>query len=248
LRVLIQSEQQDGCLIRFEIIDTGLGVSEEQQARLFNAFEQAETSTSRKFGGTGLGLAFSRKLAELMGGEAGVVSEVGRGSCFWFTVKLKRGVETDLQLEAIDDEKSEQMLREYFSGVRILIAEDDEFNRLLAAQQLENTGLSLEFAENGQVALKKASSEQFALILMDMQMPELNGLETTRLIRQLPNYLSTPIIAMTANAFNEDRQACLAAGMNAHLSKPVLAEKLFAVLLKWLTKSAGRDGHAKFKS
>ena len=224
-------------MIRFEIVDTGLGVSEEQQVRLFNAFEQAETSTTRKFGGTGLGLAFSRKLAELMGGETGVVSEVGKGSCFWFTVKLKRGDSADLQLEAIDNHQSEHMLKDQFSGLRILIVEDDEFNRLLAEQQLKESGLCLEFAENGRVAVTKASSEHFALILMDMQMPELNGLEATRLIRQLPNYQLTPIIAMTANAFNEDRQACLSAGMNDHLSKPVITEKLFTMLLKWLTKS-----------
>lgn len=152
-------------------------------------------------------------------------------------MKLKRGISANLQLEAIDDHNSEQMLRDRFSGLRILIAEDDEFNRLLAEQQLKESGLSLEFAENGRVAVTKASSEHFALILMDMQMPELNGLEATRLIRQLPNYQLTPIIAMTANAFNEDRQACLSAGMNDHLSKPVITEKLFTMLLKWLTKS-----------
>lgn len=234
LRANVQSEHQEACLISFEVQDSGIGVSEEQQSRLFRAFEQAEVSTTRKFGGTGLGLALSRKFVELMGGEIGVMSTEGAGSCFWFSVKLKRSSSSELQFEDRQDKNLEALLRQHYSGARILIAEDDEFNRLLAEQQLKDSGLVLEFAENGKVAVAKAGVETFALILMDLQMPELNGLQASRLIRQTAANLKTPIIAMTANAFNEDRQDCIDAGMNDHLSKPVMAEKLFAMLLKWL--------------
>lgn len=237
LRVSIQSEQQDTYLLRFEVHDTGIGISEEQQSRLFHAFEQAELSTSRKFGGTGLGLALSKKLAELMGGEAGCISSLGQGSCFWFSAKLKCGIQNNSSSTIIQTENPEVLLKRNYSGVRILIADDDEINRELARIQLIDTGLDLEFAENGKIAYEKACAQPFALILMDMQMPKLNGLEATRLIRKSSCNQNTPIIAMTANAFNEDRQACIDAGMNDHLSKPVRMEKLFTLLLEWLGKS-----------
>ncbi len=372
-------ESGDGMLVRLDVTDTGIGISAEAMARLFHAFEQADSSTTRKYGGTGLGLTITRRLAQLMGGDAGVESTPGVGSHFWLTARLGRvsgvsqvrrisqlagrralvvddtpvsrlvqsqmlrvagldcemagsgtaalelvkaadagsrpfdlvlldlnmpdmsGFETLANLNllplvrrpvawlvtasgdevilddarfigfdevllkplssadvhealqrhlgtlldtdaatvadaAVAGPQAEAVLRRDYRNARLLLVEDDPVNREVELIVLEDIGWTIDTAEDGQQALDMAAVNDYQLILMDMQMPVMNGLEATRAIRKLPNRQAVPILAMTANAFAEDRQACLEAGMNDFLTKPVVPEKLFEVLLKWLTR------------
>lgn len=223
-------------LVRFEVEDTGKGISAEEQSRLFTAFEQADNSITRKHGGTGLGLAITKHLAELMDGEVGVTSTPGQGSTFWFTARLSKAQAQAPApaFDVVEAPSTEMLLKQNHAGKRLLIAEDNEFNRDLVTVMLSETGLVLDFAEDGKLAVEKAQSDSYHLILMDMQMPEMSGIDATKAIRQLPAYVAIPIIAMTGNAFAEDRKACLDAGMNDHLAKPVKMEDLSRTLLQWL--------------
>ena len=234
LHVLMVEETDSERLLRFEVRDTGIGISAEDQKRLFTAFEQADGSMTRKYGGTGLGLAISKRLAQMMGGTMGVESAVGQGSTFWFTVRLDKAVDTVLQETLNATESPESLLRRKFSGTRVLLVEDEPINQEVSRHLLEEVGLQVDLAQDGLQALEMAGQNRYALIMMDIQMPNLNGIDATRAIRLLPKHGDVPILAMTANAYDEDRKACIAAGMNDHISKPVAPEALFKTLLKWM--------------
>jgi len=234
LRVSLLEKEKEQLRLCFEVEDTGIGVSEEQAARLFQAFEQAEISTSRDFGGTGLGLAITRLLAEAMNGEVGVESTPGAGSRFWFTALLKPAGEEAHESPTPVLSDAKQRLRSAYAGTRVLVAEDNPINSELTLYLLEAVGFVTETAADGRQAVMMAAASSYDLILMDMQMPVLNGLDATREIRALPGWQTRPIIAMTANAFMEDRRACREAGMDDFLSKPVKPAKLYETLLATL--------------
>jgi len=236
VRVRSQGETPDDVLLRIEVIDTGIGIAEKDQKRLFKEFEQADGSMTRKYGGTGLGLAISKRLAMLMNGEAGVESKPGVGSTFWCTLRLEKSRNVARPIAIRAGETALASLLASFAGTCVLLAEDEPINQEVSCSLLEEAGLVVDLAVDGQQALELARQNTYALILMDMQMPNLNGIDATRAIRTLPGHAATPILAMTANAFEEDRHACIAAGMNDHISKPVDPEKLYETLLQYLSE------------
>jgi signal transduction histidine kinase/DNA-binding response OmpR family regulator/HPt (histidine-containing phosphotransfer) domain-containing protein len=375
VRARVQEKDQEGQLVYFSVNDSGIGLTKEQMGRLFQAFEQADTSTTRQHGGTGLGLAISKRLANLMGGDVGVDSEIGKGSTFWFTARLGNGAATrrydvapdlrgrrvliiddnpqaravlssmlismtfeadeapsglegiemvrraaesnkpyeivfvDWQMPGLDGFETGKRIRalpnlavapqlvmvtaygreevlkqaeensfanilikpvtasmlfdsavealggsnsrnyeaassptvelEQIRGSRVLLVEDNELNREVALGLLEDAHLSIDIAENGQVAIEKVGAHNYDLVLMDMQMPVMDGLAATRAIRLKPQFQALPIVAMTANVMESDREKCTEAGMNDHLTKPIDPEALFACLLRWIKPRAG---------
>ena len=239
--------------LRFAVHDTGIGVPDDKLAQLFNNFEQADNSNARRYGGSGLGLAITRRLARLMDGAVGVQSRPGQGSCFWFSARFERVAQDGAPAPGPWAQPADAPpaahpppagrsggRRARLAGASVLLAEDNLVNQEVAAELLRDVGLIVDLASNGAQAAALAEARSYDLILLDMQMPEVDGLEAARLIRKMPGHQRTPILAMTANAFGDDRQACLNAGMDDHLGKPVHPELLYAVLERWIGQDQDR--------
>ena len=246
--VSVQHSEPDHVTLRFAVRDTGIGLTPEQAAELFQSFHQADSSTSRRYGGTGLGLAISRKLAERMGGEVGVSSQLGEGSTFWFTVRLARTQQPQPALKPLPhtadglEPGAAATGDPHAAGAalgRILAVDDNEVNLQIARELLRNQGFEVDVALDGQQALDLVRVQAYDLVLMDMQMPVMDGLSATRAIRQLPEGLRLPIVAMTANAMEKDRQDCLEAGMNDFITKPMDPARLAAVVQSWVVPTRG---------
>ncbi len=221
--------------LQFSIIDTGIGMNAHKQAKLFQAFSQGDSSVTRNYGGTGLGLVISKQLIEQMGGNISVASREGFGSTFKFTVTL--GVTSissirDTLARQRKDIDTNQL--QYIRDARVLLVEDNEVNRIVAIELLQKAQLSVDTAENGEIALNKLQHNHYDCVLMDVQMPVLDGYQTTRKLRQINELKHLPVIAMTANVMSGDRNKCLQAGMDDFIGKPILPETLYATLLKWI--------------
>lgn len=219
-------------LVRFEVSDQGIGMSEGEIARLFKSFEQADSSTSRKYGGTGLGLAICKQLVGLMGGEIGVRSAPGQGSTFWFTLMLAPASLVEPPVVVRSDRLAD--MRTALRGKHVLVVEDNLFNQQVCVEMLEALGMIAYVADQGVQALELLKRMNFDCVLMDLQMPIMDGYETTRQIRANPQFAKLPILAMTANASQQDREKCLAVGMDDFFTKPVLAGTLYQALSQWL--------------
>ncbi len=224
------TEEEEQVKLRFIVKDKGIGIALADQARLFQDFEQVDSSATRSHGGAGLGLSISQRLVEMMGGTIEVDSQLGAGSTFSFTLLLQRVVASKL----VPVVNSAGLGEANFRGSQVLFAEDHPQSQEILLDMLEGIGCAADVAADGVEAVNCARERNYDLILMDMQMPRLDGLEATRVIRRLPGYRDTPIIALTANAFAEDRQRCLDAGMSDYLAKPVTPAKLSAALRRWL--------------
>jgi len=244
LRARCLAERRDALELHFEVEDSGEGIEAQALGRLFNRYEQADETVSRRHGGTGLGLALTRQLAQLMGGDVGVHSQLGQGSRFWFTAQLRRDTEparaliADGMAAAADDEAS---LRQQHAGQRVLLAEDNPINQEVACELLRYVGLHVDVASDGSQALAMASSGGYDLVLLDVQMPQLDGLTVARRLRAHPGFRST-LVAMTGSALDLDRQACQVAGMDDHLAKPVAPEGLYRMLRRWLPQVPREGG------
>ena len=235
----VTDSSEDNHTIRFTVKDSGIGISEEQQSRLFTPFEQADGSTCRNFGGTGLGLSISKKIVELMGGSIWIESELGKGASFIFQISVQSCDVPNATADAVIEENEENCI---LAGKRILIAEDVEINREIISAVLEETGADLVFATNGTEAVKhfQTAPNDYVLILMDVNMPEMDGYEATSCIRSsgLKQADKIPIIAMTASVFREDIERCFACGMNGHLGKPLDTMKVISTIKKHLDLTA----------
>ncbi len=239
--------------VRFEVADTGIGIASEAQGRLFQPFSQADTSTTRRYGGTGLGLVICRRLAEAMGGAMGVESEPGRGSTFWFTVAVKAGAEAPAPFGTISPSigalggdhvpptavararPAESTAAGAARSLCILVAEDNAVNQRVAVRMLEKAGHHVDLVSNGREAVEVLGSKPYDLVLMDCLMPQMDGFEATRAIRaaEVGTDRHVPIVALTANAMQRDREECLAAGMDDYLTKPFTKQALTAALERW---------------
>ncbi|GEM_PF-5975604 len=233
---------RDRVMLRFTVRDEGIGMTAEQAETLFRPFIQVDASTTRRYGGTGLGLAISKQLVELMGGDIGVASEPGRGSRFYFTALFAqpdiRQVEAAVRGETLAKAGDEAAMLRQIRGLRVLLVEDNAINQMLAQELLGTVaGTQVTLAENGEEALKKLEEGPFDIVLMDVQMPVMDGLTAARLIRERPGFAEMPIVAMSANALQNDRDASLAAGMNDHINKPFEPDELFAALAKWTART-----------
>jgi PAS domain S-box-containing protein len=235
ISVELLEEDHSAYMLRFNVQDTGIGIERDSLKYLFQPFHQTDASMSRKYGGTGLGLAICKQLALLMGGDVGVESELGKGSTFWFTARLGKGENKEAVklLPEIDLSK--------LHGISVLLVDDNLFNQQVASEILRDAGIKVTIANNGKEAIESLQQKKFDCVLMDVQMPVMDGLETTRQIRANPALADTYIIAVTANAGQEDRASCFAAGMDSFVSKPIFSDQLFDIISRHLVAAGGLD-------
>ncbi|QYF96150.1 CHASE domain-containing protein [Massilia sp. PAMC28688] len=238
LRARLVRDEQDTMLVRFEVSDAGIGMSSADMGELFQSFHQADPSTTRKYGGTGLGLVISKQLAELMGGEVGVESAPGQGSTFWFTAQLGKAP----HFLPVETETASAQVLDCLHGAYILLVEDNVFSQQVGQELLEQVHASVVVAGNGKEAIDLMLRHRFDCVLMDVQMPVMDGFEATRIIRSDPRLKSAVVIAMTANAGIDDQARCLAAGMDEFVTKPISPRLLFEVIAKWLCTRPVRGG------
>lgn len=238
IRVTRENRISDRVHLRFSVEDTGIGMTQDQSEKLFQAFSQADTSTTRRYGGTGLGLAITRRLVELMGGEITVTSEPGKGSVFAFTVAFGMASEYDESVNAVQIEMQ-------IIGARVLLVEDNAINQQVASEMLEGAGMQVDIASNGADAIRMVDQVKYDAVLMDIQMPEMDGYQSTQQIRKKFDHKDLPIIAMTAHAIVGYREKCIAAGMNDYISKPIDTEELFRVLVQWIKAGTLKSGQSQ---
>lgn len=246
LKIILKQENELESLLQFSIQDTGIGMSQQQQVRLFQEFSQADCSTTREYGGTGLGLIISQKIVQMMDGNIWVESEQGFGSTFHFTVRLKKQQGQLLQCTDISYERPD-LAREAIArlrGARVLLVEDNKINLELALEVLLNSGLSVEVAINGAEALNMLNKEHFDGVLMDCQMPVMDGYTATRKIRELDHLKDLPVIALTANVMNGEWEKVLTAGMNDHIGKPIDLNKMLITMAKWISPGGTANNRA----
>lgn len=224
VRLILQSQ---GDLLRFNVQDTGIGISKEKQEKLFKPFSQVDSSMKRRFEGTGLGLAISARLADMMGGAIDLSSEPGKGTTFWLELKLQKAN----HISTLEPREGPLGLSK---DTRILVAEDNPVNQMIVSEMLKKLGVQVTIVQDGIEALEALNKQSYNCVLMDCMMPRMDGFETTARIREIPLFKHIPIIALTANAMAGDREACLQAGMNDYLSKPLVFEQLQSVLGKWI--------------
>ena len=238
VRVRQSEERGSHAMLRFEVQDRGIGMKQEEVAQLFRSFHQADPSTTRKYGGSGLGLVISKQLVELMGGKVGVYSQPGQGSTFWFTARLEKSAQAgDERIAEVEPE-----VLDVIRGASILLVEDNVFSQQVGCELLEDAGATVCIASNGREALDLLARQRYDCVLMDVQMPEMDGFEATRRIRADPRLSGLLVIAMTANAGSEDRARCLAAGMDEFVTKPIAPNLLFRLLAKWFRLRGGIGG------
>ncbi len=244
LLVSQQSSDSDRTRIRFEVRDTGIGIPHEMQEGLFHPFTQADSSTTRRFGGTGLGLAICKQLIDLMGGTIGVVSTPGAGSTFWFEVAFDRASAREAQDDVVVSEPESVLSLPRFEGFKVLLVEDNPINQEVGQIILDHMGLAVDIAENGQEALGLLQERHYDLVLMDCQMPVMDGFEATRRVRESERSNGNPgvvIVAMTGNAMQGDRESCIRAGMDDYLAKPFTLTEVAQILSKWLKQPTQPD-------
>jgi CheY-like chemotaxis protein len=232
IRVQWEALDQEKTVLRFSVQDTGIGIKPEYMDHIFRPFSQADTSGTRRHGGIGLGLTVAKSLVEMMGGQMWCESQFQRGSTFFFTAAFK--------LPKIEPESV--VFPGTFQDLPILLVEDNKINQIVATKMLQKKGLHVEVAQNGLQAVEMVKHNQYALVLMDIQMPEMDGIQATLEIRNDSRYESLPIVALTANAMEDDRRQCLAAGMNDHLAKPIDPVLLYQAILKWAKTSPDAGG------
>jgi PAS domain S-box-containing protein len=231
-------------VLRFEVQDTGIGIALQDQQRIFQAFEQADGSSTRTYGGSGLGLAISKRLVDMMGGTIGVESRPGAGATFWFTVRMGKSGQATPPEPVAQAPSGRALLRSRHAGAHVLLVEDDALNLEVSQGLLEDCGLIVHAASDGAKAVDRARRVNYDLILMDIQMPVLDGIEATRQIRRLRSNPDVPILAFTSNVFPEDEARCHEAGMNGFVGRPVESEALYAAMLAWLGRPRADDSAA----
>ena len=235
LKLSLQQDTADSFLARFEVHDTGIGISREKIETIFSPFTQADSSFSRQYGGTGLGLAIAKRIVDLLGGQIGCESRSGKGSKFFFTVPLRHVNEQAETEKKMSASSAQTQTANDLEGMTVLLAEDNTVNQMIMGELLSAKGVSIDMVANGREVLDALAEKSYDAVLMDIQMPGMDGLETTRRIRKNPAFARLPIIAMTAHAMTADVTASLAAGMNDHITKPIDPPKLYETLARWRT-------------